>query len=70
MCPLSVPLALCSTRNLKEYDCTPPSDPPQLHHGALNTPPALHTAEVAFDPGGRVREKSGRAPVSGRWLGG
>lgn len=35
-----------------------------------STPPALHTTELTFDPRGRVREKSGRAPVSGRWLGG
>lgn len=30
--------ALCSTRNQKEYDYTPKSDPPQPHHRALNTP--------------------------------
>lgn len=40
---------------------------PNSRHGPL-TPPALHTTEVAFDPRRRVREKSGRAPVSGRRL--
>lgn len=43
----------------------PPTAPQGPQH-----PTALHTTEMAFDPGGRVREKSGRAPVSGRWLGG
>ncbi|KAK2844263.1 hypothetical protein Q5P01_010922 [Channa striata] len=62
-----VPLALGSTRNQKEYDCTHWYDPPTTPKGPQH-PPALHTTEVAFDPRGRVREKSERVPVSGQCL--
>ncbi|KAK5862644.1 hypothetical protein PBY51_018015 [Eleginops maclovinus] len=57
MCPLSVPLALCSARNQKEYDCTPRSDPPQLHHGALNTPLLFTLLRWPLTPGD-VSERS------------
>ncbi|CAB1446872.1 unnamed protein product [Pleuronectes platessa] len=39
---LGIPLALCSTRNLKEYDCTPLSGPPTAQRGPHN-PPQLFT---------------------------
>lgn len=42
MCPLSVPLALCSTRNQKEYDYPPRSDPPNRTMGPSTPPCSSH----------------------------